>query len=295
MSARIELGLDDIARSGDQRGLDVALDALDLSDDPNIQVAAIRVLGQFPKTAGIAPKALPLVLDSPYVEVQRMAAQLLQSTPDENAADVGRLWLERHHGFDANSPYDEYPDFPAHYAKMNFPAYPGAKWFSPVDSDRSIGWSTNDDAAAVAKWFADKLRAQPKDGQQWQQYTNEIEMRLLMPDPARTARFQQVMQRAMAGDQAAAAEMEKLSKEQDDITRQADEKIKKSLFDTLRPANSGYAGATWIVAEEKAGRPARAVLVYRLPGVNRTVIQLAWDLQDFPSAWPEPREPREPR
>jgi hypothetical protein len=31
------------------------------------------------------------------------------------------------------------------------------------------------------------------------------------------------------------------------------------------------------------------VLVYPLQGLKRTVIQLAWDLTDYPSTWPESR------
>jgi hypothetical protein len=46
------------------------------------------------------------------------------------------------------------------------------------------------------------------------------------------------------------------------------------------------AEARWIVAARKDGRVSRVVLVYPIQGGKRTVIQLAWDLTDFPSAWP---------
>jgi hypothetical protein len=33
------------------------------------------------------------------------------------------------------------------------------------------------------------------------------------------------------------------------------------------------------------------VLVYRLPGIDRTVVQTSWNLADYPSAWPEEATP----
>ena len=47
----------------------------------------------------------------------------------------------------------------------------------------------------------------------------------------------------------------------------------------------------YFIAEEKAGHIARAILVYRLPGIDRTVVQTSWNLGDYPSAWPEDGTP----
>ena len=57
----VTFALEEIERARDQRGTEEALAALDLADEPEILVAACRVLGQFPNTPGIAEKALPLV------------------------------------------------------------------------------------------------------------------------------------------------------------------------------------------------------------------------------------------
>ena len=61
----VTAALQDIERARDNRGSVEALVALDLTDEPEILVAACRVLGQFPDTPGITEKALPLVLGSP--------------------------------------------------------------------------------------------------------------------------------------------------------------------------------------------------------------------------------------
>lgn len=44
--------------------------------------------------------------------------------------------------------------------------------------------------------------------------------------------------------------------------------------------------ARFFVAEEKDGHVARLVIVYPLAALGRTVIQEAWSLADYPSAWP---------
>ena len=161
------MALEDLERSRDKRASAEALEALDITDEPEILIAASRVLGQFPDTPGIAEKALPLVLDSPYIQVQQAAAYLISRNPDENVADIGRLWSQNHSALGAQDEFEEYPDFPAHYRAMKFPEYPGAESFSPADSQQSIGWSTTDDAATVAAWMAEATNSQPLTAQQW--------------------------------------------------------------------------------------------------------------------------------
>ena len=57
-------------------------------------IAAMRVLGRFPDTPGIAQKVLPLLLDSPWLKVQEVAAQLLSRVPDPAVAGLGTQWGE---------------------------------------------------------------------------------------------------------------------------------------------------------------------------------------------------------
>jgi hypothetical protein len=42
----------------------------------------------------------------------------------------------------------------------------------------------------------------------------------------------------------------------------------------------------YLIAQEKAGHVSRLILVYRQKVPERTVIQMAWDLRDYPPAWP---------
>jgi hypothetical protein len=279
--AEVTTALELMERSGDQRGTQEALAALDLSDEPEIVVAAGGVLGRFPDTPGISAKALGL-LQNPYIEVQRVAAELLRAGPDPALAEVGGTWLANHGQLRADSAYDEYPGFAALYPSLGFPMYPGAEWFSPADTDRSIGWSTAASAADVTKWFSDTLKTPALGAEQWLAERNAA---LTLPDQSKMTRVQQLIEKALKGDAAARAEIEKLQKELDAQTQNMQRAAKQSVSDILPPSSS-MASAHWIVAQKKDGRVSRVVLVYPLEGLKRTVIQLAWDLSDYPSTWP---------
>jgi hypothetical protein len=281
--AEVATALELAERSGDQRGTEEALAALDLADEPEIVVAAGRVLGHFPETPGISTKALPL-LQNPYSEVQRVGAELLKAAPDPALAEVGGIWLANHGTLRADTAYDEYPSFAALYPKLGFPMYPGAEWFSPADTDRSIGWSTTESAATVTKWFSDALKTPALGAEQWMAERNAA-LKLLVPDQAKMARMQQLVEKALKGDVAARAELEQLQKEFEGRQRNTERAAKQSIADIL-PPGAAMVDARWIVAERKNERVSRVVLVYPLQGLKRTVIQLAWDLSDYPSAWP---------
>lgn len=278
-------------RSRDQRGTKEALTALDLADEPEIVIAACRILGQFPETPGISSKILPHVLESRYVEVQRMAARLLAANPDPGLAEVGRLWIQNHGSLTAPvafSAYDEYPDFPAHYPGIGFPKYPGAEWFSPADSDRSIGWSTADDVAAVSRWFGEALHVEGQAAEQWMQTRSEqAALALKSIDQSKITRIQQLMEKAVKGDQAATAEIEKLTKEMDAASQNATGAMEQGVDKVALPPPSSARDARWFVAQKKDGRVSRLVLVYPMPSLKRTVIQLIWDRAEYASAWPD--------
>jgi hypothetical protein len=287
LAAEVSVALQETERSRDQRGTQEALAALDLADEPEIIIAACRILGQFPDTPNIAEKILPHMLESPYLEVERVAARLMSTIPDPGLAEVGRLWVENHGALSVAGAYDEYPDFPAHYAGLGYPKYPGAQWFSPADSDRSIGWSTKDGVGAVSRWFSEALHAEAVDSEKWVQHQSaQANVAFQTIDQSKVARMQQLMDKVSKGDQAAVAEFEKLQKELDRAQQDASAAIEKGV-DKVLPPTSSAAGARWIVAQKKGGRVSRLVLVYPVPSIQRTVIQLVWDLTDYPSAWPK--------
>jgi len=285
----VAIALEEIERSRDQRGTEEALAALDLADEPEIVIAASRILGQFPGTEGVAAKMLPFVLESAYAQVQRAAAQVLKATPDPDLAQIGEIWLRNHDGLVNADTYDEYPDFPAHYAGLGFPKYPGAEWFSPADSDRSIGWSTKDDVNVVARWFAQALRADVLDDERWLQIQTEQASASPGVDQSTLTRLQQLAARASRGDQAALAEIDKLQNQLNAAQQDRSAANDKSVDQVAAPPASSGSAARWIIAQKKGARISRLVLVYPLPALKRTVIQFAWDLADYPSAWPKPR------
>jgi hypothetical protein len=279
--AEVVTALELTERSGDQRGTEEALAALDLADEPDIVIAAGRILGRFPDTPGIAAKALPL-LRNPYVEIQRVAAELLRAGPDPGLAEVAWIWLTNHGGASGGSVYDEYPDLGASYKNLGFPTYPGAEWFSPADSDRSIGFSTKESVATVTRWFADSLKSPAIGVEQWIAERNAA---VKLPDQSKMARMQQLVEKVVKGDQAARAELETLQKEFESQQRNVERAAQQSVAEIL-PPSATMAEARWIVAQRKEGRVSRVVLVYPLKGLQRTAIQVAWDLTDYPSAWP---------
>jgi hypothetical protein len=284
--AEVKIGLLKIEKTGDQRATEEALGALDLLDEPEILIAALRVLGHFPATDNLAARVMPILLESPYVAVQSMAAHVLTANPDPEFESLGRLWADNHQSLRSESAYDEYPDLPDHYASIGFPKYPGAEWFSPADSDRSIGWSTKDDAAAVAKWYGDTLHAPLLDFEKWNEVSGQQALILTKFDQSKMTRLQALLERAMRGDQAAVAEIEKLQKEMDAGQKDIDAAIQRSVGPVHVPAAFAR-DARWIIAARKDERISRLVVVFPIPGIHRTVIKEVWDLSDYASAWPK--------
>lgn len=286
--------LEQIERARDQRGSEEALAALDITDEPEILIAACRVLGQFPDTPGIAEKAIPLVLSSPYIQVQEAAANLLARNSEQGVADIGRLWESGHSTLGARNEFEEYPDFPAHYAAMKFPAYPGAEWFSPGDSQQSIGWSTADDAATVAGWIGKQLNSESLTSQQWFERSAAVTANAFQSmDQSKMERIQKLSEQyGKTLDPALIAEIDKLQKEMSAPMEAASKIADQSMSNVAMPGNSSPPeDVHYFIAEEKAGHIARAMLVYRLPGIDRTVVQTSWNLGDYPSAWPEEGTP----
>ena len=126
---------------------------------------------------------------------------------------IGNLWVQNHDGLPVDSSYTEYPGFPAHYASLGFPKYAKAEWFSPADSDRSVGWSARDSVADVSRWFSDTLKSPALTAAEWQAERQKAATPIV--DQSKMARMQQLMERAIKGDQSAVAETQKLSEELD--------------------------------------------------------------------------------
>jgi hypothetical protein len=117
---------------------------------------------------------------------------------------------------------------------------------------------------------------------QWQRF--QADQLMQQVDQTRIARMQQLMEKAFKGDKAAMAEYEKLAKEMDASNARDD--ADKAPYDIATPPDSLATNARWIVAKKNGARASAVVVVFPLPGLKRTAIQFAWDLKDYPSAWP---------
>jgi hypothetical protein len=286
----VAMALEEIERSGDQRGTEEALAALDLVDEPEILIAACRILGHFPDTPGIAEKVTPLLLDSPYLAVEQTAAQLLSRNADPATAGMASQWSANHGLMWTDDPYALVPDFPEHYFDMEFPEYPDAEWYSPADSDRSVGWWVQRSPAEVSKWFAEKLGVEVMDYNQWVERSS-AEMTTAyqsLMSQAGSGETQQLMEKyVQTQDPALLEKIQQLQAEMEVVSQKLQKDSDKALNSLLLPPG-GVApeDVYYLIAEEKDGHVARAILVYRHTGAERTVMQMAWDLGDYPPAWP---------
>lgn len=282
------MALEEIERSADQRGTNQALAALELTSEPEILVAAMRILGHFPDTPGIAEKALPLLLESPYLQVQDLAARLLAQNPDPTLSAVGLYWGANHSTLYAEDAYQEYPDFAPHYADMDFPDYPGAEWFSPADSDRSVGWSTDGDFATVSSWLAEELGTEGMDFRAWAERLSQESTAMFQVDPDKQAEVQRLIEEwTKTQDMAVLEKMTKLQEEMAAPVQAASEIADKGVSGIGAPnATEALEQIRYFIAEERAGHVAQLVVAYPLTSLNRTVIQHSWNLTDYPSAWP---------
>lgn len=277
-----------ILDSRDQRGVEEALAALDLDDEPEVLIAACRVLGRFPDTPGIAEKVTPLLLDSPYLEVRRVAAEVLSRNPDRGLAAMAEQWTGNHEGLSSEDPYDELPGIPSHYAAMEFPDYPGAERFTPADSDRSVGWWSADSPSVVAARLGEMLGVKAMDYQQWLERSQQQMMNAYQSiDQAKVDEVQKLTEEFLkTQDQKLLERIENLQKEIYAPMQQLGDADKMTVTQVATPPGSvDIDQIHYLIAQEKEGHVSRLIMVYRQNVPERTVIQMAWDLRDYPPAW----------
>lgn len=279
-------GLQRLELSRDQRGVEVAMAALEVRDEPEVLIAAGRLMGEFVETPGLAEKVTPL-LESRYLEVQRIASDLLARVPNSVLNSVAYKWSEHHGDAPELGPYDAL-ELPAHYAGMGFPEYPGAERFGLGDSDRSIGWSSRDPASTVAGRLGQAIGAEVLTAAQWSERVSQqmASASQAMLASGKMEEIQKLMEQYVkTQDEALLQKVERLQQE---MTASFEEAApEKGVGYVATPSYSAAADQIfYVVAEERAGHVARLILVYRQPVVERTVIQMAWDLKDYPSAWP---------
>jgi hypothetical protein len=288
--AEVVVGLEDLESSGDQRAVPFALRALDVDDEPAIQVAAVRILGQFPDDPGIKEKAVALLLESPYYQVEEMAAHLLDRAGDPRSAPLGGQWANNHNGPPARSSYDEI-GFPEHYDAMKFPEYPGMARFTPGDSDRSVSWWTTDPPAAVVKKLEQTLGVKSIAYAEWSERQQARMAKAMEIDPAKQEEMEKLTEEfGRTQDMKVLTRLQTLQQEiYAPMQKMGDAAVTAVDTMLLPPVPAEQFGENrLLVAEEKGGHAARVVLVYRQPLLDRTILQMTWDLADYPSAWGEP-------
>ncbi len=281
--------LEAIEDSRDKRGVEEALAALEIDDEPEVLIAACRVLGRFPDAPGVSEKLSPLLLDSPWIEVQRMAAEVLSGSQNADLAAMASQWSDNHEGLYSEDPYDELPGIPSSYAAMGFPEYPAAQRFTPADSDRSVGWWSADAPSVVAGRLGELLGVEVLGYEQWSERLQQQMMTALQSiDQGKLDEVQALVEEfTRTQDPKLLERIERLQAEISAPMQQLDEGAEMTVTQVATPPGSAEPDQVhYLIAEEKAGHVARLILVYRQRVPERTVMQMAWDLRDYPSAWP---------
>ena len=284
--AEVLEALEQTERSRDQRGASEAMEALDLDDEPEIQVAACRVLALFPYDTAATPK-LTHMMFSPYTQVQSMAAVLLTRDPDQKMGGLGYQYNERHRSNPSSSPYEE-KQFPPSYAKLGFPEYPGAVHFPPGDSDRSIGWATTDSASDAESKLSQMLNVKSIGYQEWNDRSQQVYAKGAPSiDPSAMEEIQKLSEEyAKTQDPKIIQKMEELQKKMSEPAEKAG-KIMENLVNNVSNPRLGLDANTmrYFIAEEKEGRISKLIAVYPDPAIQQTVIEMMWDLNDYEPAW----------
>jgi hypothetical protein len=280
--------LEGIDHSRDKRGVEEALAALDLEDEPEILIAASRILGRFPDTPGIAEKITPLFLESPYLKVRELAAEVLIRNPDQNLSDIADEWFRNRPNLDVDDPYEGLPDVPAQYAAMGFPEYPGAQRYMPADADRALGWWTSEPAKEVADRLAAQLGVETMDYLQWTERTQQEVMQAYASiDQSKLDEIQKLADEfARTQDMKLIERVEKLQVEMNAPMQKAQDDLQYTMNEVAIPTGAYQPDQVYyLIAEERAGHVARLIMIYRQPGIDRTIMQMAWDLRDYQPAW----------
>lgn len=291
IAAHVAQWFDNLEEADDQRGVQPALTALGVVDEPEVLIAAMRVLGGFADTPGIREKVMPLLLESPYFKVEEMAAQLLSQHPDAAIAAIGNEWLTNHGGAWAETPWDEV-SFPERYEAMRFPDYRGMERYPPGDSNRSVGWWTPDPPATVARQLEQILKVKSIGFDEWSARRNEEATSAMGSiDESKMAEVQKLADEfARTQNMAILEKMQTLQQQIYAPLTEAGKGYEAGVNDLSLPAVEDTGQIFYLIAEEKGGHVARLVMVYRQPALDRTVLQMMWDLRDYPPAWGEEAE-----
>jgi hypothetical protein len=287
--AQVLEALQTIEISRDQRGTEEALEALDVDDAPELQIAACRILGQFPETAGITER-VPQLLFSPYVEVQKIAANVLSRNQDPAFGALGNQWEGTHRNVPSSGEFTELPNLPATYAKLGFPQYPNTIRYPIADSDRSVGWATTDSLAVVATNLSKKSGIKPLSYQDW---VNRMTQEGVQAVQSMSTDMSALQELSKLSEQYAKTQDPKILEKIDAISKKMNEKGEKQNQASENSVNNivNFSGMMsqgniqYFIAEEKTGRVSRLIVIYNEPVFELTVIQMIWDLTDYPKAW----------
>ena len=251
--------LEDLEASRDQRNVPIALDAV-ASKDPLVVAAGMRILGQFPREAGVTAAAWPYLFSSHPI-MQHLAAEIVSRGEDDAKAHVAKQWKKGHSGSVSDlTPYDRDPQRDP--KTWGWTAYEGAAHYPPGDSPTTLGYSTTASPDAVVAFYANAPGA-----------------RTLTPDEFRAM----VMAPINSASDQINALMAEYQRTHDQSILQKIKTVTESISKgggmaaMNMPLPEGAVTAKFVIAESRATKAARIAVVYAEPAIGKTVLMLSWD------------------
>ncbi|MFB3814188.1 MAG: hypothetical protein ACE14L_08755 [Terriglobales bacterium] len=166
----------------DVRTLPAALEAL-ATGEPDVQLVALNILGQFASQPEVGAKAFPYLL-ADDVRLQKRAAEVLGRTRGEDFRRIARQYQQGHEGPNAAPAVPpSWRDPGAH----GLAAYPNANRFPPADSARSIAFMSDDAVDRVMQYYTEKAGLPPTSFKCQMPAPRDRDSALLVPVPGGSA------------------------------------------------------------------------------------------------------------
>jgi len=261
----------DLASARDRRAVPAALLALD-TREPDVQRAALRVLGQFPNEPDVAARALALLLEGGDYDVEGLAANVLRGSRDAGHRRIAAQYLRGHVKAGAHD-WDE--DRGA--AELGVEPFPGAQPYPPGESTHSLGFMTSTPLADVVAFHTKNpdaaVLARTAYASEW--WTRQRKRSADDPRAHEEAALRK--EHARTHD---AALLQRANELRAALAKERDARIPPlTRGDTPMPGFGRdviLADARWVVLDAKPPYLDRAALLYTEPALGKTIVIVGW-------------------
>lgn len=273
--------LETLRDAHDQRGIDIAIDALSI-DQPAIDLAALQILETAPTADAIVAAAVPSLLSADPSR-QHAAAEVISHGNDDALNAIAAQWQQGHPNPPADVAYDlDERTLPAAAARLAPPA--GGFRYAPADGPTAIGWRTADSLDQVVARYARGALAGPLDAETWAGAARAAAQAFDPATDPETLEMQRLMtEYARTSDPKLVTKIQQQQQRVIDKAKHLQTAMVTSVFAAPSPGGDAAASMRVFVLEGPVARPLRAVRVYREEALRATIVQLVWDAATYPT------------